>query len=85
MVEKKSSKTKGKIKEFHENIELNDMFSKTKCISSMIDINLENKIFLRVITLHQSAIRENATCAWNLIRALARVNTRIVHSLALND
>lgn len=38
--------------------------------------------------MHQSAIREKrhvrVAPGWNLIRALARVNTRIVHSSALN-
>lgn len=55
----------------------------------MVDVNVEDKILLRVITLRCTKVPfaklpRARRAGWNLIRALARVNTRIVHSLALN-
>jgi len=91
-VEKKSfEKIKREINaELHENIELNEIFSKIRCISSMIDVNLENEIFLSVVTLRCTKVPFAKApgarrAGWNLIRVLACVNTQSVHSLALNS
>lgn len=72
--------------EFYEDIGLNQ-FLKTGCISSIVDISLENEILLRTITLQCTKVPfakapRARRAGWNLIRALARVNTRIVHSLS---
>jgi len=56
----------------------------------MIDVNLENKISQKLSRCdapkcHSRKRHVRVAPEWNLIRALARVNTRIVYSLELNS